>query len=156
MPQIDWESHFSTAPPLDVTHKFLETLNDCFLVQHVTQPTRFRFGETLNILDLILTNEEGMVENLYQESGLGKSDHVVLRFGVCCYTYQVELPTAHPNYFKGNPDKYIKKVQEVDWESMRSLTVNEKYTFMSGRLKEIALQCFPRSKTKGSRKKTFI
>ena len=119
MPQIEWENSFSTAPPQDVTHQFLEVLNDCFLTQHVTQPTRFCPGETPHILDLILTNEDGMIKNLVHESGLGKSDHVILRFELACYTYQQELPTIHPNYFKGNPDKLNKLLQKVDWEEKR-------------------------------------
>ena len=67
-------------------------------------------------MDLIITNEDGIIRNLLHESGLGKSDHVILRFELACYAYQHELPTTHPNYFKGNPDKLNELLQEVDWE----------------------------------------
>ena len=149
MPQIEWENSFSTAPPQDVTHQFLEVLNDCFLTQHVTQPTRFRPGETPHILDLILTNEDGMIKNIVHESGLGKSDHVILRFELACYTYQQELPTIHPNYFKGNPDKLNKLLQKVDWDEKKGHTVDVKYHHMTDHLSRIACDCFPKSRRKG-------
>ena len=41
-------------------------------------PTRGRLGNRSNILDLIFTNEEGMIENVKYESPLGKRDHAVL------------------------------------------------------------------------------
>ena len=44
--------------------KFLETVTDTYLYQHVKEPTRIRGGQEHNILDLILTNEEGMVSNV--------------------------------------------------------------------------------------------
>ena len=44
----------------------------CFLYQHVTQPTRYRIGETPNLLDLIITNEEGLISSLEHFPGLGK------------------------------------------------------------------------------------
>ena len=156
MPHIDWENGFSAAPPRDISHQFLEMLKDCFLTQQVNQPTRFRPGETPHILDLILTNEDGMVNHLFHEAGLGKSDHVILRFELACYTYQHEFSSGHPNYFKGNPDKFTRLVQELDWESTEGLSVGEKYDYMTSHLNRIALECFPKSKRKGSRKNIYI
>ena len=46
IPHIDWENGFSPAPPRNISHQLLDVLNDCFLTQHVTRPTRFRPGDT--------------------------------------------------------------------------------------------------------------
>ena len=156
MPNIDWENKFSPAPPTDISHKFLEALDDCFLSQHVTEPTRFRPGETPHTLDLIFSNEEGMVRNLCYESGLGKSDHVVLRFDLACYTRRQEECSAHPNYFKGDPARFIKMVSDVDWDSPSALTVDQKFAFMCTTLKKLALICFPKSKRKVSRRNIYM
>ena len=43
---------------------FIETIQECFLYQHVTEPTRHREGEGSNLLDLILSSGQGMVQNL--------------------------------------------------------------------------------------------
>ena len=69
-PHIDWSlitgdnSH---------TQAFVETIQDMFLYQHVYKPTRYRPNATPHILDLILTNEENMVNDLQYLPGLGSS-----------------------------------------------------------------------------------
>ena len=58
-PEIHWECEYveeSTG-----IRPFIETLQDCHLHQHVMQPTRYRDGNEPSCLDLVLTNEEGMV-----------------------------------------------------------------------------------------------
>ena len=46
----------------------------------------------------MLTNEEGMIENIEYGNPLGKSDHLVLTFEFKCYTKQK------------TEDKYIQKL----------------------------------------------
>ena len=52
--------------------------------QHISEPARYRFGEEPSLLDLVLTNEEGMVLNLEYQSGLGNSNHLSLIFKLVC------------------------------------------------------------------------
>ncbi|XP_069168696.1 uncharacterized protein [Procambarus clarkii] len=56
---------------------FLELVGDCFLTQHVGEPTREN-----NILDLVLTSRETQIGDIEMGSGLGSSDHGEIRFGV--------------------------------------------------------------------------
>ena len=58
----------------------MEALRDSFFHQHIVQPTRVRHGQEPSVLDLVLTNEEGMIENIEYGNPLGKSDHLVLTF----------------------------------------------------------------------------
>ena len=60
-PHIHREPGMSFAPDSACSHLFLEALHDHFLSQHVRQPIRYRLGETPNILDLVLSNEEDIV-----------------------------------------------------------------------------------------------
>lgn len=46
------------------------------MFQHITKPTRFREGNESSILDLILTNEETMVDEIEYLTGPGSSDHI--------------------------------------------------------------------------------
>jgi len=52
-PHIDWININSTDKS---SEQFLDLLQDCYLTQHVTEPTRN------NILDLVLTSECNMVD----------------------------------------------------------------------------------------------
>ena len=46
----------------------------------VDKPTRIRLGQTGNILDLVLVNEEQLVSEIEHYSPIGKSDHDTLFF----------------------------------------------------------------------------
>ena len=78
---IDWSCDYAPPDKLHLSH-FLKTLQECFLLQHVTEPTRFREYETPSLLDLVLSSEEGLVNNLEYLPPLGESDHISLRFNI--------------------------------------------------------------------------
>ena len=85
--EIDWENEFvlGNHPEVDGDDEttgakqhisnFMETLQDLYLKQHVTEPTRYRHSEEPSLFDLILTNEVGMVEKLSYHPAIGDSDH---------------------------------------------------------------------------------
>ncbi|CAC5385682.1 unnamed protein product [Mytilus coruscus] len=86
-PEINWDSWNSPGDSRESNkYKFLENLQENFLFQHVTRPTRWRGTNTPHTLDLILTNEEQMISNLEYQSPLGKSDHCTMKFDFNCYT----------------------------------------------------------------------
>ena len=60
-------------------------VSDSFFHQHVTIPTHSRYNQDPSILDLILTNEEGMASSFSHMCPLGKSDHSILTFNFHCY-----------------------------------------------------------------------
>ena len=63
---------------------FLESIKDTYLIQHIKENTRYQSCNQPSLLDLILTNEEDMVFDLEYLPGLGKSDHVSLKFTYNC------------------------------------------------------------------------
>lgn len=82
-PNINW---YTVSPGTSLAENlFIDTVNDSYLFQHVTNPTRARINQCPSILDLIFTNEEGMVSNLLISAPLGKSDHGVLAFQLNSY-----------------------------------------------------------------------
>ena len=70
------------------------------------------------MLDLILTNEEGVIQNLAYRPGLGDSDHVSLTFDLTCHSDQNERTQSKPNYFKANYGKIRGILRNVDWEDI--------------------------------------
>ena len=72
-PDIDWES--SLAGPNG--YNFLESVQDFFLYQHIHKPTRAG-----NILDLVLSTEQNMIENITVNESLGTSDHNTIEFSI--------------------------------------------------------------------------
>ena len=73
-PTINWNGVFSN----NNDESFIECLRDCFLVQLVDRPTRYRSDQKPNILDLIITNDENFVYDISYNNPIGKSDHVCI------------------------------------------------------------------------------
>jgi len=59
-------------------HEFLDFFGTVFYGKVVTQPTRLRGDQTANILDLIMTNEERMIDDISFGDPTGKSDHLTM------------------------------------------------------------------------------
>ena len=103
-PDIDWVNYNSRGDKTDSPeYKFVDTVQDCFLFQHINKPTRWKGTQTPNILDLILTREEQMVNNIEYSSPMGKGDHFMLTFDFNCYINinisesNIRLGTDHLN-----------------------------------------------------------
>ena len=62
-PNINWE--IKSLAGISVSSAlFLDTINDLFLNQLVSEPTRYRHGQKSNLLDLVLTNHCYIVNDI--------------------------------------------------------------------------------------------
>jgi len=73
-PDISWEDH--TARQMQ-SKRFLQSIDYNFLMQVVEEPTRKG-----TLLDLVLTNKEGLVEDVKVGGRLGCSDHEMVEFRI--------------------------------------------------------------------------
>ena len=84
--------------------KFLNCMRRNLLLQHVTQPTRFREGQEPHVLDLVITNDD-FVEGINYTSPLGRSDHVALEIE-CHVTCSAKPKTTKYNWNKGRYEEF--------------------------------------------------
>ena len=61
MKEINWPLCESSENQEHISFVFFEGIKDCFVLQYVREPTRFREGQITSILDILLTNEDNMV-----------------------------------------------------------------------------------------------
>ena len=85
LPDIDWKLESSPNSLTNLGTIFMECYRDCFVYQHVMAPTHHRHGCTPTTLDLIFSNEEGMVTDISHLAPLGASCHNVIKFKFNCY-----------------------------------------------------------------------
>ena len=136
---IIWENW--SAPGLSKTSEeflFIEALS--YLYQHVTQPTIIRQGQEPSILDLIITNEEGMVEGMKYLNPLGKSNYIILCFDFRCYICHTQKERKTQCYEKGNYEAMRSKLEQTDWdlELCRSkYNVNMQWMYIKDKIKEL-------------------
>ena len=94
MKDVDWENCTTCYNENHYEFEFIETLQDNFLFQYISEPTRYRENQTPHVLDLIITNDEHVIENIDILPSLGVSDHVLVKFDVLY---------AFKEFHNGNP-----------------------------------------------------
>ena len=100
--------------------------------------TSVKIGRASNkpsLIDLVLTNEEGMVSDTEIFRPLGKGDHSCITFWFNCYLETQNKSFEKFLYDKGNYDA-IKQDLNIDWEQELSKrkTVNEKWKFITNKI----------------------
>ena len=136
-PEIDWLTWSTPSDnPMHKGNVFIETIRDCYLYQHVTKPTRCRSDQIPHVLDLVLTNEEGMIQDLEHQSPLGKSDHGVLVFQFICYLIQKNLKKKSYIYHKGDYAG-LKNSLNIDWQNhLDSHSINDMWGKFKSKVKD--------------------
>ena len=148
--QIDWENWQTPKSDNSEEQCLINCLQDIYWFQHVSAPTRYREGATPSTLDLILTNEEDMIQQLNYESPLGKSDHSVLNFKFMVQTNIKFQPRTIYKYDKGDYVSMIKDLT-VDWEnefSQCGADINRKWEKLKSRIKASTTDHIPSYQSK--------
>jgi len=114
-PSINWNTGGTSTSTADSL--FMDTVNDCYLYQHVTCPTRARVNHSPNTLDFVFTNEEGMLSDLEIMAPLGKSDHSVLTFNLHCYVEFESFCEPRRNYNEGDYEG-LRNELAIDWDTL--------------------------------------
>ena len=83
----------------------MEAIRDSFFVQHVVKSTHYRGDQTANVLDLVFTNEQEMIDNIRHEATVGKSHHQTLLFKLKCNTEKKLHDSYRGNFAKGDCDR---------------------------------------------------
>jgi hypothetical protein len=144
-PGINWE----TGETLTATEgQFFELINDCFLIQHVTEPTRDK-----NVLDLVFTTEKGMFENLEIKDPIGKSDHNTLVWELVTQTVIPQNNVMSFSYHRGNYQGMRESINSINWsELFDEKDVKECWGIFRDRLLSEIEKFVPKS-TRAKRKK---
>ena len=157
-PDIDWRNWSTKGDSTESEeYLFLENLRDNYLHQHVDRPTRWRGSDTPNLLDLIITNEDGMIDEIEYASPLGKSDHCVLKFQFNCYTEIKERTKLVRYYDKADYDEISREIENTDWEALLKDddTIHEMWTKYKERIKSVEDKYIPQKKIIKSMFKKF-
>ena len=110
-PELDW----AKSETLDDSHPFIECVNDNFLFQGVTECTR-----SSNILDLVLTSEENMIDNVTVGEPFGSSDHQIIRFDLIACKEGSQVETKMHDYFKADYEQMREDSKMINWEGIIS------------------------------------
>ena len=155
-PNIDWNRGCLTRE--DYSEQFFfDTIQDCVLFQLVTQPTRFRPGTEPHTLDLVLTNEEGMIHNMKYTAGLGNSDHICIQFGLVYTATKMIHKNMGYNYYKADFNKMRDMLDEIDWDiHLKDLNVFETWDSITKSLNYCIETCVPQIKHPPNKRHKYL
>ena len=152
-PEINWTEERSEGGQTNPATLFLKATRDAYLIQHQREPTRYRKGERENVLDLVFTNREDMVEEINTIAGLGKSDHLTLEINLN-WTIPEPARTKRFNFQKTDENKLKEALKRTDWEEeLANSTVEEAWEMIKQQISEAIIQSTPISQTSGKKGK---
>ena len=121
---------------------FFEAVADRFMEQHIEEGTHIGG----NILDLILTDTEGLVENVKNEGRIGRSDHEIVTFTLNANHEQTKEQRYYKNYRKANFGEMRSRMPEVRWEEiLEDKDVNEMWISIKSKIEQLTDEHIPNS-----------
>ena len=111
---INWSACVTPHNEDSKEAKFIETTTDCFLRQHIIEPTRRRGNDEASMIDLVLTDEVMQVSDITNHAPLGKSDHSVITFKFHCYLDYTK-PKERYSYEKADYQRKRNDLTETNW-----------------------------------------
>jgi hypothetical protein len=152
--EIEWDTWSSSASANHPSWNLIDCLQNNFLYQAVNCHTRFREGQKPSLLDLIITNEEGMAKDVEARCALGKSDHVVLSFSLQCYMEEnSEIEKERFLFNKGDYESFEKDLNSDKWEEeMSNMNANNCWKLFANKIYEAMEVNIPKTKPRQERK----
>ena len=133
-------------------NKFLDCINGEFLHQHVMNPTRNK-----NILDLVITSDENIIENISVGEPFHSSDHQIVRFEIILQDCNMKINShISYNFFKANYNKVRSKIRDMNiMRKIESVDVNDSWMLFKKSMEEVIQEIIP-IKKKFVRKQPWI
>jgi endonuclease/exonuclease/phosphatase family metal-dependent hydrolase len=154
---IDWKHWILSAPENHVSHEFIEAVRDSYLHQNIELYTRYRNGQRQRTLDLVFSTEEHLVNNIEHFSPLGKSDHIVITFGIDCNSNNETYMKESFTYDRGNYDEMKTDLSNADWISeFQGKEVNENWIFFKDKITDSMKKHIPVRKIRSSNKPIWM
>jgi len=152
-PEINWQEGTTPRDENSKSSRFMEAVRDSFLFQHVQEPTHYRGQETPHLLDLVFSNEEGMVRDLEHRAPLGKSHHHVLQFDFNCYVEEEHSRDSRFCFSKGDFTQMEAEILGRNWvEEFSEQTAEELWSALEGTILHAMEEYIPKYQVHKTRK----
>jgi ribonucleases P/MRP protein subunit RPP40 len=128
---------------------FIECLENNYLNQFVEIPTRGN-----NILDLVLSNEEQLIQKIEVGEHFSTSDHQVIRLELMVGNKKrvKEENVIYYDYFQANYEEIRKQVSSINWETViQGQSIEEDWNRFKEKLNEVIEKWIPKKVKKRSK-----
>ena len=95
-----------------------------------------------NVLDIVLSSQKELVENVKIHEPLGNSDHNQIHFDINVKSESKNKKTYRRNFLKGNYKNMRKYLAKLDWNNMlMNMTATECWNILKYEIKSIIDKC---------------
>ena len=148
-PNVYWDGQWSG----EKGNKVLKHIQDAFLIQKVTKPTRRRQGQNPTLDDLILVNDDRIISEVDHQDPLGKSDHDVLLFQLNLDKQKAAEQIEYKyNLNRGDYSKLRSIMLEQDWKKLTDMNVEETWIHIKECIHKGMEDCIPKIKKNTSKR----
>ena len=138
-PDIDWENGTSGSKGRD----FFEATTGRFMEQHVQEPTHL----SGNVLDLILSDQEGIISSVKTLGRIGKSDHETVSFEIIVDGKEEEEERESWNFRKARFKEMRETMGQMDWrKELEGKGADAMWIYIRGYLKGLMEKFIPKRK----------
>ena len=140
---INWDTLQSTGVE---DQKLLCLVQDNFLTQHVLEPTR-----ATRVLDIVLSPQKELIDNVKIKEPLGSSDHNQLHFNINIKSEKTKVKQCRRDFRKGNYKEIGKSLALIDGnDKLKNKTATECWNILRGEL-DSAIDSYVPMKKQGKR-----
>ena len=121
--EIDWSCEACSKNDEHNASKFLNIFQKNFLTQFVSQPTHYRAQQTPTLIDLIISNDPDILQEVYHDPPFGMSHHSVLKFALNNLTNRNSSTSNNSMKFQINKGKFEEMreyMDNIDWLNLLS------------------------------------
>jgi len=147
-PHICWRDNTGGCKQ---SRRFLECVDDNFLLQVIVEPTRRGA-----MLDVVLTNKEGLVGNVKLKGSLGCSDHEMVKFTILWAARRVLSKLTTLNFRRADFGLFRDQIGRVPWDkALEGREAQERWLVFKDHLLQAQERCIATKRksaknTKGS------
>ena len=155
-PEIDWELETCKVSENHIASRFLKATKDALLIQHQKSPTRFREGQKSNVLDLVFSDREELINDIKIEAPLGKSDHYGLLIELSVIAEKTERKPRR-NFRKTNTELLNEELTKVNWsEELEDKDTEQAWIFIKEKITTAINKSTPMTKPTGRNGKPWM
>ena len=126
-------------------------IQDNFLTQYVLESTR-----VTRVLDIVLSSQKELVDNVEIKEPLGSSDHNQMHFNINIKSDKTKVKQCRSDFRKGNYKEIRKKLALIDWnDKVKNKTATECWNILRGELDSSIDSYVPMKKQGNGRRRSI-
>ncbi|GAB0204924.1 hypothetical protein GRJ2_002958000 [Grus japonensis] len=132
------------------SRKFLECVDDNFLLQVIEEPTRRGA-----MLDLVLTSKEGLVGDVKLKGSLGCSDHEMVEFKILRAARRAHSKLTTLDFRRADFSLFRDLLSRIPWDkALEGRGAQDSWLIFKGHLLQAQEQCIPTKRKSSKNTKT--